>query len=153
MDLNSRSSYSLYKSKSKNPIDIKIYLKIVNEFMIFISKKLINNGELILPERMGILQIRGRKQKPKVVDGKIKNIGVNWIETKELWEKDENAKKNKQLIYYFNENSNGILYRTNWYRRRVLAANKSIYDFTLTRTNKRAIAKKIKEDSIEYLIL
>lgn len=148
---NLRDSYKTYKKNSTNPVDIKIYLSIVKGYMKFLIKKLFNTGEIRLPERLGILQIIGKKVKVTYEDGQIKGLAPNWAATKKLWENDEVAKSNKQLIYHFNEETNGVRYKFFWSKSRVLAANKTLYDLRMTRTNKRLLAKFI-QDGKEYLI-
>lgn len=148
---NLKDAYNVYRINSFSPIEIKEYLEIVHAFLSFIIDKLLNTGEINLPERMGKVSIVGHKLKPKVEDGVIRGLAVDWKETNLLWKQDPIAKKEKKLIFLFNEDTNRIMYRVHWYRARVLASNKALYDLILTRTNKRRISKLIKEGK-EYLI-
>lgn len=148
---NLRDSYSIYKSSVETPIDIRTYLKIVNGFMKFLICKLFIRGEIVLPERLGSIHIYGRKQKVRIEDGKIKGCGPDWIKTKELWANDEEAKKNKQLVFQFNEETNGVVYKFVWSVNNVPVLNKCLYKFKATRDNKRHLSKLIKEGK-EYLI-
>lgn len=148
---NLRDSYKSYKEISTNPVDISLYLRIVNQFMLFLVTKLLHIGEVKLPQGMGVVSIIGKKQKLKVEDGKIKGLAPNWKATKELWELDEEAKTNKQIVYHFNEDTQGIRYRFKWSKQRVLMQNKSMYRLIMTRTNKRTLANLIKQGK-EYLI-
>lgn len=148
---NSKDSYSIYKKLSTKPIELKVYLEIINKFFKFISYKLLNNGTCIFPERLGKLEVIGRKVNIRLEDNKIKGLAPDWIKTKELWSNDEEAKKNKQLVYYFNEHTNGIRYSIKWLKNRVLVENKTLYDLILTRTNKRNLSNLIKQGK-EYLI-
>jgi hypothetical protein len=148
--INIRDTYSHYYKESTSPVDKAIYVDILNKFMQFIANKFLETGEVTLPERMGTLRIRGHKVIPKIVDNKIKGLAINWKETKKLWEEDKEAKETKKLVYYFNDNTNNIMYRVHWYRARVLASNKIYYDFKLTRTNKRLLSKLIQQGK-EYL--
>lgn len=148
---NLRDSYKSYKEISTKPVDISLYLSIVNNFMLFLAAKLFHTGEIKLPQGMGVVSIIGRKQKLKVEDGKIKGLAPDWKATRELWESNEEAKANKQVVYHFNEETHGIRYRFRWSKNRVLMQNKSMYRLIMTRTNKRALAKLIKQGK-EYLI-
>lgn len=148
---NTRDSYIVYKNQSDCPIDISKYLKIINQFMKFLSIKLLSTGEIQLPERLGKVSVIGKKVKVRLEDGEIKGLTPDWVKTKELWGEDPVAKENKQLVYHFNEDTNGVRYRFFWSKNRVLVTNKTFYNFRLTRTNKRDLSKLIKQGK-EYLI-
>lgn len=149
---NIRDSYTIYKKISKHPINEDSYCKLQKEFMKFISNFLLKNGEVILPDKLGKLQIIGKKPKIKVEDNRIKGLTPDWFETKKLWEQNKEAKEQKKLVYHFNEDTNGVRYRLLWSRNRVLLTNKTLYTFRLTRKNKRTLAKEIKNGK-EYMIL
>ena len=149
---NSRDSYIIYKNLSDNPINISQYVQIVNQFMKFLINRLFEKGQVSLPEKLGNLQIVGKKVKVKIEDGQIKGLAPDWVKTKELWEKDAEAKKNKQLVYHFNEETNGIRYKFFWSKNRVLVSNKTLYNLRMTRSNKRELSKLVREGK-EYLIV
>lgn len=148
---NSRDSYIVYKNLSDNPINISQYVQIVNQFMKFLINRLFEKGQVSLPEKLGNLQIVGKKVKVKIEDGQIKGLAPDWVKTKELWEKDAEAKKNKQLVYHFNEQTNGVRYRFFWSKNRVLVSNKTLFNIKMTRTNKRTLSQLVKNGK-EYLI-
>ena len=148
---NTRDSYILYKSISKEPLEVSRYIEITNLFMKFLSNKLLEKGSIIIPERLGNLSIIGKKIKVRIEEGKIKGLAPDWVKTKELWEEDSQAKLEKQLVYHFNENTNGIRYKYSWSKNRVLVTNKTLYNLKMTRENKRALSKLVTEGK-EYLI-
>lgn len=148
---NTRDSYTVYKTISEDPIDIRQYITIVNEFMKFLMQRLFDTGLITFPERLGTLQIIGKKVKFKIEDGKIKGLAPDWLKTKELWENDLKAKEEKQLVYFFNEHSNGIRYKFLWSKNRVLVSNKTLYNLKLSRANKRTLTPLINSGK-EYLI-
>lgn len=148
---NTRDSYILYKSISKEPLEVSRYIEITNLFMKFLSNKLLEKGSIIIPERLGNLSIVGKKIKVRIEEGKIKGLAPDWVKTKELWEEDSQAKLEKQLVYHFNENTNGIRYKYSWSKNRVLVTNKTLYNLKMTRENKRALSKLVTEGK-EYLI-
>ncbi len=148
---NSRDSYVIYKNLSDNPINIAQYVQIVNQFMKFLINRLFEKGQISLPEKLGNLQIVGKKVKVKIEDGQIKGLAPDWVKTKELWENDPEAKQNKQLVYHFNEQTNGVRYRFFWSKNRVLVSNKTLYNIKMTRTNKRTLSQLVKNGK-EYLI-
>lgn len=149
---NSRDSYILYKNLSDNPINIAEYVQIINQFMKFIINKLFEKGQISLPEKLGNLQIIGKKVKVKIEDGQIKGLAPDWVKTKELWDRDEEARNSKQLVYHFNEQTNGVRYRFFWSKNRVLVSNKTLYNIKMTRTNKRTLSQLVKNGK-EYLIV
>jgi hypothetical protein len=148
---NTRDSYKLYLKSTDTPIDISMYLSIVNGFMKFLIKKLFSTGSIMFPERLGSLQIVGRKVKVRIEDGEIKGLAPDWANTKKLWEENEQAKKDKQLVYHFNEHTNSVRYRFFWSKARALVTNKTLYNLRMTRSNKRELSKLIQEGK-EYLI-
>ena len=148
---NTRDSYVVYKNMSDNPINISEYVQIINQFMKFLILKLLSTGEIILPERLGRLSIFGKKVNVRIEDGEIKGLAPDWVKTKQLWDSDEEAKNNKQLVYHFNEETNGIRYKFSWSKNRVLVSNKTLYNLRMTRSNKRQLSKLVREGK-EYLI-
>ena len=148
---NTRDSYVVYKNMSDNPINISEYVQIINQFMKFLILKLLSTGEIILPERLGRLSIFGKKVNVRIEDGEIKGLAPDWVKTKQLWDSDEEAKNNKQLVYHFNEETNGIRYKFAWSKNRVLVSNKTLYNLRMTRSNKRELSKLVREGR-EYLI-
>ena len=71
---NTRDSYVIYKNISENPVDIKKFIQIANSFMKFLSKKLFDRGTIIFPEKLGKLNIVGKKVKVRVENGEIKGL-------------------------------------------------------------------------------
>ena len=148
---NTRDSYVVYKNMSANPINISQYVQITNHFMKFLITKLLTTGEINIPERLGKLSIFGKKVNVRIEDGEIKGLAPDWVKTKQLWDSDEEAKNNKQLVYHFNEETNGIRYKFFWSKNRVLVSNKTLYNLRMTRSNKRELSRLVKNNK-EYLI-
>lgn len=148
---NTRDTYIIYKNMSSDPVTPNTYVEINNKFMKFLFNKLLETGEIIIPERLGRLSIFGKKVKVKIEGDKIKGLAPDWVKTKELWDKDPVAKENKQLVYHFNEDTNGIRYKFFWGKNRVLVSNKTLYNLRMTRTNKRTLSALVKKGK-EYLI-
>jgi hypothetical protein len=148
---NLRTSYKDYRNQTTEPVDIKIYISIVNGYMKFMMAKLFHRGEVMLPERLGSIDIIGHKPTVEIVDGKIKGLAPDWAKTKQLWESDEEAKVAKTLVYHFNEDTAGVRYRFRWSKNRVMVANKTLYSIRMSRDNKRALSALVKQGK-EYLI-
>lgn len=149
--VNLTDSYETYSSVSDEPLICKDYLIIVKEFMKFLSTTCIEKGEILLPEGLGKIVVIGRTRKAVIKDGLITGLPVNWKETKELWARDKQAEENKQLVFYFNEETNGVIYKFSWRKSRVLVPNKSLYNVVMTRKNKRTLSSRVQEGK-EYLI-
>lgn len=149
---NLRATYKTYTSNFERKVNISTYLKILSKFFLFYVDYVFRGFEVEFPNRMGSVLIIGNKVKPKLDEnGNIKNLAPNWAETKKLWDRDPEAKKNKTLVYCFNEHSDGVRYKFLWSKRRVILDNKNIYSLRFTRDNKRLINSKVKEGA-EYLV-
>lgn len=145
MHKNLRDSYKHYKSNSINPVDIKMYLDIVHGYLKYIVNKVMNGEEITLPSRFGTLCIIGKKQTIRFDEnGNVQGLAPDWVKTRELWNRNEEAKNNKQLVYCTNEHTSSIRYRFLWSKTRVLVTNKSLYALKMTRTNKREVSNRVK---------
>ena len=148
---NTRDSYKMYSKEVETPVEIKDYVAIANGFMKFLMRKAFDKGSVVIPERLGILEIFGKKVEVSYEDGEIKGLAPDWKSTKELWKDNPEALKNRTLVYHFNEETDGVRYKFFWSKARVLVANKTLYTLRLTRTNKRILATLVKQGK-EYLI-
>ena len=140
---NIRNSYKTYKKLTIQPVDIKTYILITTGFIKFFMKKVFEGDEIVLPARMGTFSVVGKKQKVIIEDGNIKGLSPNWVKTKQLWAKSEDAKLRKQLVYNTNEHSDKLRYKFLWSKRRSLVENKNLYSLRLSRANKRELASRI----------
>jgi hypothetical protein len=148
---NIRDSYKLYKNSIENPVDIKTYIEIANGYNQHLMDKVLDGEKVTLPMRFGTLCIMGKKQKIRFDEnGNVKGLAPDWVKTKQLWDKNSEAKERKQLVYHTNEHSSTIRYKFLWAKSRVLITNKTLYALRLTRTNKREVNKRVNEGK-EYL--
>lgn len=140
-----RDSYKLYQSISEGPVKLKMYLQITLGFLKFIMDKVSDGKDVKLPCELGILGVRGKKQKPRLNDdGEIVGLAPDWVGTKKLWDENPEAKTKRQLLYHFNEHSGGTRYKVVWFKKGFKFKNKSIYSIKLSRGNKRIISNLIK---------
>ena len=143
---NLRESYKLYKNTVENPVDIKVYLRLAADYNKFLISKVLDGKEVTLPSRMGTLSIVGRKQKVKFdEEGNPTGLAPDWVRTKLLWARDSIAKANRKLLFHLNSHTENVRYKFLWSKKNVLVENKTLYSLRLTRTNKRAVHKKIIE--------
>ena len=119
--------------------------------MEFLMNKVIEGEEVTLPAKLGTLFIQGTKKKLAFNKDGVPLLPPNWGETKKLWDRNPEAKANRKVVYCLNEETSGVVYKVLWSKNRVPIENKLYYNFILTRANKRAIHKRIKEGK-EYII-
>jgi hypothetical protein len=150
-DLNIKSSYKSYKSTAKNVVEEKQFITIANGYMQFLIDKVLAGEEVTLPARMGTFFIQGTKKPLRFSSKGIPMLPPNWAKTKELWDRNPEAKETRKMVYCLNEETDGIVYKLCWSKNRVPIENKLYYNFILTRANKRAIHAMIKQGK-EYLI-
>jgi hypothetical protein len=146
MKRNLRDSYKKYCETTDNPVDIKTYLLITGDYNKFLINKVLEGKEVTLPSRMGTLSILGKKQKVRVdEDGNIQGLAPDWVKTKELWESNPQAAKDKKLVYHINAHTDNVRYKFLWSKSQVLVENKTLYSLRMTRDNKRAVHAMIKQ--------
>lgn len=143
--VNLRDSYKFYQKQTENPIDIKTYMSIVLGFLKFLMAKVIDGKDVKLPCELGIIGIRGRRQRPRLdEEGNIVGLPPDWVGTKKLWEENPEAKKRGQLLYHFNEHSGGFRYKIVWFKKGFKFRNKSVYSIKFSRNNRRTVSGLIK---------
>jgi hypothetical protein len=145
-------SYKHYKESSENPIPLKQYRRVINDFNKHTMSLIFEGEEVKLPARMGVISIKGKKIEPKIDEnGRIKGQAPNYKATNELWGKCPECKAKKQLIFHLNEHTDGIRYKFFWSKARMLVENKTFYTMVFTRTNKRTIPKLIEQGKEYYV--
>ena len=153
MEINNRETYKEYKKKNADYVDIRTYLHIFQLFIKFLIIKAFEGHDIVLPARLGYIGIRGSKIKPRIDnEGNVKGLAPNWRETKELWNRNPEAKERKELVYCFNEHTNGYRYKLVWFKKNYIFINKNIYSFKLSRENKRTMMKMINKGK-EYITI
>jgi len=126
------------------------YNVLLKEFHKFIAAKILDGEMVELPAGCGILYIGGIKVKIRTDEnGEVKGLAPDWPSTHKLWNSNPEAKKERRMVYHFNEHTKGVRYRTTWWVSSI--PNISLYDFVFSRTNKREMAKRILNGK-EYLI-
>jgi len=150
-NLNIRSSYKGYSKEVDKPVDLNTFVSVTNNYMQFLIQKVLLGEEVTMPAKLGTLFIQGVKKKLTFNKDGVPMLPPNWGETKKLWQKNPDAKATKKIVYCLNEETNGVVYKLHWSKNRVPIENKLFYTFILTRENKRAIHKQIKQGK-EYII-
>ena len=148
---NIRSSYKLYKKRSKTPVSLKQYISLCNEYNKFLMGKVFEGHEPTLPSRLGTFSIVGAKSKIRFDEDGKPNLAPDWQKTIALWNKNPESKAAGKKVYHTNAHTNGVRYKLVWSKKRVIIKNKTLYSMRLTRANKRMISSEIKSGK-EYFI-
>jgi hypothetical protein len=129
--------YKFYKAKyPKTKVTLKQYRMIIEEMNQHITSYMLEEaGEFKMPFGMGIIRV---KKKPQ----NLKNLSLDYKYFRETGEK----------LYHLNEHSDGYESRFFWdkYAYGVRLKNKTKYSFIFSRTNKRLLARLIKEHNKDY---
>lgn len=132
-------SYKDYiESDSIYDVPYETFKSIIIDYFKYIRDQImLESKEVKLPCRLGTLQII--KHQPKEFTGK--SLRWDWQATKQLG----------KPVYYLNEHSNNYKYRFHWSKQGCLLRNKGKYMFIACRTNKRNLAKIIKNRQCDYI--
>lgn len=122
------------------------YLKIIRLVNNVLRDYLIAGDDVILPERMGRLEVKKRANKIDIKNGKVvTNKPVNWNETLKLWYEEPECFKNKTLVREEDNETFRIYYDKN----KALYNNKSFYQFSANRQLKLGLKNNIKLNKID----
>lgn len=147
-----RDGYKFYRKENRDGVLLHDYLNIVSGYNSFIADKIISGDCVQLPERLGDLQCIGTKTKPRIDEnGNIQGLSPAWKKTMELWNSNPLAKEKKEIVFHFNEATQGIRYSVRWSKNKVFVKNKDYYSFRLTFTNREKLSKTIN-DGTEYFV-
>lgn len=122
------------------------YLAIIRDINNHLREFLINGNDVLLPERMGRLELRKRANKVKFVNGKLKtNLPINWDATLKLWFNNPISKQKKQLVRQESSDTFKVCYN----KSKANYNNKSFYEFDANRELKLGLKKNIKLNKID----
>lgn len=122
------------------------YLQIIRRINDQLRQNLINGKDILLPEKMGRLELRKVASSIRFVDGKLKtNLPINWDATLKLWYEDSISKNKKQLVRQENTDT----FRVRYDKVKANYNNKSFYEFKANRELKVGLKKSIKLNKID----
>ena len=144
--------FRFYKQSASKPTDFHTFKRVWETFIDEVIHGIILEGKDFSMPSLGSVGIR--KQKVIVAmtpDGDIdkRYLRPDWAKTKELWAKDPEAKKNKQLVYHLNKHFNGFNCKWFWDKSTCSVPNNTAYSLTMVRSHKRELARVIQDDDIE----
>lgn len=150
---NSNGVYDAYKWIRKNkwlnigrPLKEHEFYSIIRKVNDLLADNLVKGKDVILPCRMGRLELRKWDSKIYYDNGKVKtNLPVDWDATLNLWAEDEKAYKDRTLIKMEEKEIFTVLYN----KSRANYNNKSFYGFEVNRDIKKRIKKQIKAGAID----
>lgn len=122
------------------------YLKIIRLINNHLRESLIKGEDVLLPERMGRLELRKSKPTIKFENGKLKTtLPVNWDATLKLWYDNPICKEKKQLV----RQEVSDIFKVYYNKAKALYNNKIFYEFNTNRTIKVNLKKQIKANKID----
>lgn len=125
------------------------YLKIIRLINNHLRDKLIAGKDVILPEKMGMLELRKYTPTIKFENGKLKTtLPVNWYETLKLWYENPQSKQRKQLV----RQENTFNFKVHYNRTKANYNNKTFYEFHTNRDIKVGLKKNINLNKIDAFI-
>lgn len=149
-----KNIYKYYKSLSENPVEYQLFIKAWKDFAELITDEIAFSGkDFTMPFRVGTLGIRKQKIRVNVnPDGTIdkRYLRPDWSATKKLWEKDQAAKENKQLVFHLNKHFRGFNCKWFWDKSTCSIINQTAYSLVMSRTNKRKLAQAIFSGEVDY---
>lgn len=148
---NIRQSYKTYKNSSDNAVDVKIYIIIAQKYLRFIMLKVLDGFEVVLPNKMGTLSIRGKKRVVRFNEDGTPILPVDYAKTKQLWKDCKECEEKKQILYHTNPHTDGVTYSYFWSKKNIFVDNKEFYSLRMTRDNKRMVSKLVNQGKT-YLI-
>lgn len=122
------------------------YLHIIRTINNQLRLNLIEGKDIVLPEKMGRLELRKQTNKIYFKDGKLKITSpVDWEATLKLWYDDSNSKNKKQLVRQETQEIFRVIYN----KSKANYNNKSFYDFYTNREIKLGLKNNIKLNKID----
>lgn len=150
---NSYGVYDAYKYYRKNrPKNSKYvlteseYFSIIRQINLILGDKLLEGRDIILPRRMGSIELRKRPAKVEFIDGEVvDNLPIDWNTTLKLWSEDEGSYNEKKLIKLEEKEIFSIYYS----KRKANYNNKVFYRFDANRQLKVRLKDLIKNNKID----
>jgi hypothetical protein len=147
-----KNIYKFYKQNVSTPAPYAQFKSIWDTFVEGVIKEVVLEGRDFNMPSLGSFGIR--KQKVIVAmtpDGDIdkRYLRPDWKSTKELWARDAEAKKRKQLVFHLNKHFNGYNCKWFWDKATCSVPNNPAYSLSMTRANKRLLAQVINSEDYD----
>lgn len=151
-----RNSYGVYDAykyyrrtkpkESKYVLTESQYFAIIRAVNLQLKDNLLQSKDVVLPSRMGSLELRKRAPSTKIVDGKlVSSLPIDWDRTLRLWAEDEEAYTDRVLIRLEEKEVFSILYN----KKNCNYNNKTFYQFNVNKSLRQELKKLIKQHEID----
>lgn len=139
--------YKFYKKKYNSNKTKKDYKKIISDFNEEIKILIIEENLVYQLPYIGMeIMIKKDKRKPKIINGVlVNNTPPDWKTTKELWDRDPEAKEKKIIVRYNNSHTSGYVFRIYCKKFKCNLKYRSLYKFNPNRKFQRDLAKRLKD--------
>lgn len=122
------------------------YFAIIRRVNEYIVDSIIKGEDVILPYRLGKIELRKISTYINFEGGKIRtNLAVDWDKTLKLWYEDSEAYKAKTLI----KSEDKSIYKIHYNKVSADYTNKSFFKIDFNRDFKRRLKINIRENSID----
>lgn len=140
------------KFKKEHPeykkLTFEQFKRVIRTYNTMIMDYVLETGkEFKLPFGFGVITINKKKQVVFFEKDGVKRVvlAVDWKTTKELWEKNPEAKENKKVIFLTNEHSEGYRFKWLWFPKSARFMMADVWIFTPSRRSSRTLAQKLKD--------
>lgn len=150
---NSIGVYDVYKFIRKNKwmkigqrISEHDFYTIIRTINKSHADQLCQGNDIILPYRMGTLELRKRNSTTRIQDNKlIVTKPIDWQSTLKLWHEDIECKKDKVLV---RQHQNEV-FRVRYSKKNAIYNNKAFFSFRPTREIKVRLKEQIINNNID----
>lgn len=132
------------------PLTEQQFSKIVKSINLYLQEELLKGKDIILPCRMGRLELRKINTGVCFKDDKLHiSRPIDWKKTLQLWWQDEESKEEKRLIRHETGEIFTVFYKKGYARYK----NKIFYKYEAPRSLKLKLKQKIINKSIDAFLL
>lgn len=145
--------YDAYKWTRKNkwlnigkPVSEHDYYKILRRVNQCLLDALLEGNDIVLPYKMGIIQLVKSNRGVKIKDGVVTNsFPIDWDRTLKLWHEDKESFNNKVLVRAVEKE----VYKVHYSKSNADYINQCYYQFSPNRELKLRLKDKIKNNEID----
>lgn len=120
------------------------YFRIIRSVNLLLREELLQSDDVVLPCKMGKLEVRRKEASIKRVSNTIKtNLPVDWQATLKLWYEDSECYNKRQIV----RANVPKIFRIYYNKSKANYNNKAFYQFTPNRELKVLLKQKIKSDN------
>jgi hypothetical protein len=158
VDYGIKNYRKFYELKYNNGNSCKNYTKIIGEFNKQLIQLILNEDLTYYIPYLGMeIMIKKEKKFIRMKDNKVINPKpIDWKSTKELWEKDDEAKEKKIRLRYNNYHTSGYIFRIYLKKFKSRLKFRSYFKIKPNRTFQRGLAQRINDpnkDSFDAFLL